>query len=109
MSELKATPGPYTLQEFDQGWILVDGNGDGFETIYKRGDQPAGETAYLLAASWELYHALEKALPQMAHKPECIRINPAFEWGRMGSINADSCQCAIQEVNAALAKARGKQ
>jgi hypothetical protein len=75
----------------------------------------AQNTAATAAKAWnhrpvqdELVEALKASLPLMAHRPECIVVNPAFEWGRMGSVSVGECKCAIAQVEAALRKAESR-
>ena len=50
-----------------------------------------------------LREALEKALPRMAHRFECVSVLPSEMWHQSGSTSLDSCVCEIKAVKAALA------
>lgn len=55
----------------------------------------------------DLLAALEAALPRMAHRIQCYRCRPTEEWAQHGSVSLDGCECEIQQVRAAIAKAKG--
>jgi hypothetical protein len=55
-----------------------------------------------------LVKALELVLPRIAHRADCISINPSEEWAENGSISYDGCNCEIQTVRAALAQVKGE-
>lgn len=135
MSELKATPGPYFCSNEPGDWglrgcvrILGKDNADicyvEYTTPYCVGASSreieacavAKGTAHLLAASWDLYHALEDA--------EGLVIGWAAHWatdyGGAAVDDAADPTCAFngwhpvhreiyQNIKAALAKARGEQ
>jgi len=46
--------------------------------------------------------ALEKALPRMAHRFECVSVLPSEMWHQNGSVSLDSCKCEIKIVKSAL-------
>jgi len=61
------------------------------------------EIAALKAENERLREALEKALPRMAHRFECVSVLPSEMWHQSGSTSLDSCVCEIKAVKAALA------
>jgi hypothetical protein len=56
-----------------------------------------------------LRKALEKALPRMAHRFECVSVLPSEMWHQSGSNSLDSCVCEIKAVKAALAWKEGER
>jgi hypothetical protein len=60
VSEVKFSPGPWTLTEFDQGFIVSDNNGELVETVYS-----GAANALLMKAAPDLYSALDRIASSM--------------------------------------------
>lgn len=53
-----------------------------------------------------LQEELEKALPRMTHRFECVSVLPSEMWHQNGSVSLDSCKCEIKIIKAAIKAAQ---
>ena len=102
MSELKATPGPYTIRRTNWYTIQVmtgeEGNRVGICEA-SAFDTESEANAHLLAASWDLYHALDGLVKICRPMRE--------EW--LNEASFVDAERDYRNALAALAKARGEQ
>lgn len=65
-------------------------------------DSMKAQIAALKAERDALREALKLARTRIAHKFDCLAINPTEEWPEKGSTNFDGCSCEISVIDAAL-------
>lgn len=98
MSELKASPGPYTAgyDEREEQHYVADAAGNVVVAGLDKAD------AHLLAASWEMYKELETYRKKLSATHRTVKHAGLIESGR------DTIGKRLKRLDALLAKARGE-
>lgn len=87
---------------------IVPCYGGSYETWHKETVSALLELQARRKSDAGLYEALKLAITKMAHRFECLKVNPTEEWAKNGSWSVDGCVCEIKQVNAALRSAESE-